>query len=111
MRKKSRLFKALTVILSLAILVSSLSISVFADYSIYKPDGKTFKDNTYIKGNDTAIIYIPGYRCSNLETQFNGKRVVCFAVGTIEVYQIKNPCYHPKYHVKLTLCKKRLYQN
>lgn len=87
MSKKSRLFKALTVILSLAILVSSLSISVFADYSIYKPDGKTFKDNTYIKGNDTAIIYIPGYRCSNLETQFNGKRVVCFAVGT-EVFEV-----------------------
>ncbi|MBR6634836.1 MAG: alpha/beta hydrolase, partial [Clostridia bacterium] len=87
MSKKSRLFKALTVILSLAILVSSLTVSVFADYSIYKPDGKTFKDNAYIKGNDTAIIYIPGYRCSNLETEFNGKRVVCFAVGT-EVFEV-----------------------
>lgn len=87
MKKNNRLFKTFTVILSLAILVSSLSISAFADYSIFKPDGKTFKDNAYIKGNDTAIIYIPGYRCSNLETQVAGKKVVCFAVGT-EVFEV-----------------------
>lgn len=87
MKKRSKPIKFLAVILSLAILVSTLSVSAFADYSVYKPDGKTFKDNTYIKGNDTAIIYIPGYRCSNLETEFNGKRVVCFAVGT-EVFEV-----------------------
>ncbi|MBQ6707575.1 MAG: alpha/beta hydrolase [Clostridia bacterium] len=84
--------KIISIVLILALLISTCSTFVSAEYSIYKADKATLKDNTYIKGNDTAIIWVPGYRCTNLEANVDvnndgvDEKVVTFAVGS-EVFK------------------------
>lgn len=86
--------KLIAFILSFALVITPLTTTVSAEYSIYKPD-TTYKDNTYIKGHDTAIIWVPGYRCTNLETykdvddDGDKEKLVSFAVGS-KVFRVSD---------------------
>ncbi len=78
--------KILAIILTITTLLSMLAVTSSATYSLKKSDGVTDKNNAYLRGNKTAIIYVPGYRCTNLSraVTVNGeeKEIVCFPVGT-----------------------------
>ncbi len=86
--------KIIALVISFVLILAPLTTTVSAEYSITKPD-KTYKDNAYIKGHDTAIIYVPGYRCTNLETRKDidddGDKeiLVSFAVGS-KVFEVSD---------------------